>query len=62
MYKSKFGKKGPLTIALYTLSSNISAPKQKIKKKCPGCWDVVYVMFPCKTLLFMTLGYVKKNV
>jgi len=30
MYKSKLGKMGPLTIALYTLSSNISAPKQKI--------------------------------
>jgi len=35
MYKSKLGKMGCLTIALYTLSSNISAPKQKIFKKMP---------------------------
>jgi len=48
-------------IALYTLSSNISAPRQKILKKCPGCWDSVYLMFFYKTLLFMTLGFIKKK-
>jgi len=60
MYKSKLGKWDPLTIALCTLSSNISAPRQKIKKECTGCWDEMYVMFLCKTLLFMTLGYINK--
>jgi len=30
IYKSKLGKMGLLTIALYILSSNISATKQKI--------------------------------
>jgi len=41
MYRSTLGKFALLTIALYTLSSNISAPRQKILKKCPGCWDAV---------------------
>jgi len=35
MSQSKMGKLGLLTIALFTLSSNISAPRQKIKKKLP---------------------------
>jgi len=32
MYKGMLGKMGLLTIALCTLSSNISAPRQKIEK------------------------------
>jgi len=61
-HKNAFLKKSLLKIALCTLSSNISAPRKIIIKKCLGCWDAVYVMFLCKTLLFMTLGYVKKKV
>jgi len=35
MYKNTLGEMGLLTIALCTLSSNISAPRQKIKKRMP---------------------------
>jgi len=37
MYESKLGRLGLLSIALCTLSSNISAPRQKNFKKCPEC-------------------------
>jgi len=37
MCRSMLGKLGHLTIAVYTSSSNISPPRQKFEKKCPGC-------------------------
>jgi len=60
MYRSMLDKWGLLTVALCTLSPNMSAPRQKFEKqmlRMLGCWDV---MFPYKTLLFMTFGYGKK--
>jgi len=55
MYKNALGEMSLTTITLCTLSSYISAPKQKLKK-CPGCYDTVSLMFLSKNLLFRTLG------
>jgi len=44
MYKSALGKLDLLTIALCTLSPNISAPRQKKNFKLQGCWDAVSLM------------------
>jgi len=37
MYKNAMWEMGLQTIALCTLGSSISAPRQNLKKKCPGC-------------------------
>jgi len=55
MYRIMLDKWGLLTAAPITLGSNISAPRQNNLKKIPR-------MFLCKTLLFMTLGYIKKCI
>jgi len=63
MYKNTMVGMGLQTIALCTLSLNISAPRQKSFEKMPWMLRCSVPDVPrYKTLLFMTLGYIKKKV